>query len=187
MNATPRPARPPDERRPRALPPRRPTGGPHRTGQVLYRQPGLWVTTEWFVAAGRQFPVAELARLQTARGPNDPVTARAVGVTAAVLAGVGVVLGFTRDTSQVDPRTFLALGAAAFVPIVLSAIGQRFRPRSFELWGEYQGRMVLLFSTDDERQYGQVTRALMRAREMTRLGAVAEPVASTVPWLPRPR
>lgn len=155
--------------------------------QVLYRQPGLCVTTDRLIVGGKQFPIIELTHLRTARGPHDPLTARAVAVTAAVLAAVGVALGFTRDITQVGVRTFLVLGAAAFVPIVLAAIGQRFRPRSFELWGDYQGMTVLLISSDHERQYGQVTRALIRAQEMSRLGSVAEPVASTIPWLPPPR
>jgi hypothetical protein len=189
VNATPRPSRPPDERPPRPPQPPHPAdgrgaAGPRRAVQVLYRQPGLCVTTDRFIVGGKQFPITELTRLRTARGPHDPLTARAIAVSGAVLAGVGVALGFTRDINQVGVRTFLVLGAAAFVPIVLAAVVQRLRPRSFELWGDYQGMTVLLFSSDHEWQYGQVTRALIRAQEMSRLGSVAEPVASTIPWLP---
>jgi len=188
VNATPRQSRPPEEPRPRPQQPPQPAAkAPQRTVQVLYRQPGLCVTTDRLIVAGKQFPVTELSRLRTARGPHDPLTGRAVIVSGVVLAGVGMALGFTRDISHVGAPTFLALGAAAFVPVALAAIGDRLRPRPFELWGEYQGMTVLLFSSDHERQYGQVTRALMRAQEMSRLGAVTEPVASTVPWLPRPR
>lgn len=187
MNATPGASPPPEGRRPQTRPPALPNRAgpaPQRTLQVLYRQPGLCVTTDRFVVAGKQYPVTELTRLRTARGPHDSLTARTVVVTGAVLATVGMALGLTRDLSQVGPPAFLALGAAAAVPVLLAAVGQRLRPRSYELWGEYQGMTVLLFSTDHERQYGQVTRALVRAQEMSRLGAVAEPVASADPWLP---
>ncbi len=30
------------------------------------------------------------------------------------------------------------------------------RPRAYELWGDYRGMTVLLFSSDEEREYGQV-------------------------------
>lgn len=186
MNATRPPSRPPDERDrgfPRARPPAV-ADVPRRATQVLYRQPGIYVTSDWLIVAGQRFPIRELTRLQTARGPRDPVTARAILVTGTVVAAVGLALGFIRDIGQVGAGTWLALGAAAFVPIVIAVIGQRMRPRSYELWGQYQGRTVLLLSTDDERQYGQVTRALMRAQEMARLGGVRDPVASTIPWLP---
>lgn len=30
------------------------------------------------------------------------------------------------------------MGAAAFVPMLLGVVGNRTRPRVFELWGDYQ-------------------------------------------------
>ncbi|MEH1125424.1 DUF6232 family protein [Micromonospora sp. CPCC 206061] len=41
------------------------------------------------------------------------------------------------------------------------------RARRFELWARHQGTMVCLFSTCDERSFGQVKRALVRAMEQT--------------------
>lgn len=148
----------------------------------LYRQPGILVTGEAFVIAGRRFPIRDLSNLRTARGPQDRTTMRAVLVAVAVLAVVGVTLGATGDFARLDPAVYLALGAAAFVPIALVGIGRRLRPRPWELWGDFRGRTVMLFSSDDERQYGQVTRAIVRAQEAERMGALGEPVASIIPW-----
>ena len=52
----------------------------------------------------------------------------------------------------------------------------------WELWGDFRGMTVLLFSSDEERQYGQVTRAILRAQEAERMGGVEAPVASIIPW-----
>ena len=40
----------------------------------LYRQPGILVTNEAFVIAGRRFPIRDLSNLRTARGPQDRLT-----------------------------------------------------------------------------------------------------------------
>jgi hypothetical protein len=148
----------------------------------LYRQPGILVTTESFVVAGRRFPIRDLSNLRTARGARDRFTVRSVAVAGAVLAAVGLALAFTTDRGRVGPVVYLLLGAGAFVPIMLVMLGQRLRPRPYELWGDYRGVTVLLFSSDDERQYGQVTRALLRAQEAERLGGVTEPIASSYLW-----
>ncbi|SDX91326.1 hypothetical protein SAMN05444365_10146 [Micromonospora pattaloongensis] len=157
-----------------------------RKPALLYRQPGIRVTPEWFVVAERRFAVRELSNLQTVRGSRDRLTTRAVGATAVVLVVVGAALGF-RGLDHLSGATYLALAVAAFVPGALAWAGHRLRPRSYELWGYYHGLNTLLFSTDEERQYGQVTRALLRAQEVTRLGGIAEPIASSQVWVPRPR
>ena len=148
----------------------------------LYHQPGILVTSEAFVVAGRRFPIRDLSNLRTARGPHDRLTMRSVLVTGALLAVVGVAMSFTGALTRVGPAVFLFLGAAAFVPIALVSFGRRMRPRAYELWGDYRGMTVLLFSSDEQRQYGQVTRALLRAQEADRLGGVTRPVSSFYPW-----
>lgn len=151
----------------------------------LYRQPGILVTSEAFVVAGRRFPVRDLSNLRTARGPHDRLTMRSVLVTGAILGSVGVALSFSG--ARLSPMAFLLLGAAAFVPIALVSFGHRLRPRAYELWGDYRGMTVLLFSSDEEREYGQVTRALLRAQEADRMGGMSSPVsnvfsANLYPW-----
>lgn len=104
-----------------------------------------------------------------------------------MLFGIGVALGYTGGLQRLSATAYLTLGAAAFVPVLLAAVGHWLRPPAYELWGRYHGVMILLFSSDQERQFGQVTRALLRAREVARLGGVGEPVASAEPWRPTHR
>lgn len=154
----------------------------------FYRKPGVRVTSESFTVAGRHFPVVELTQLRTARGPHDPLTVRAVVVTGGVLAAIGIAFGYTGEFYRLNAATYLVVGAAAFLPVVLAFLGHRLRPPTYELWGRYRGEMMLLFSSDQERQFGQLTRALRRAQEVARYGGVAEPVVtSPPPWQPPPR
>ncbi|WP_246278101.1 DUF6232 family protein [Phytohabitans rumicis] len=140
------------------------------------------MTKDWFIVAGRRFPVGELRQLRTARGPHHQLTIRWVTVTAIVLGGIGITLGLTTELNRLSAQTYLALTAVAFVPFVVATLGHRLRPRAFELWGEFRGMTVLLFSSDEERQYGQVTRALVRAQEAARLGGIGDPVVSMNVW-----
>jgi hypothetical protein len=41
----------------------------------------------------------------------------------------------------------------------------RFRPRSFEIWAEYNGVVVRIYESADEKTFGHVCRALIRARD----------------------
>lgn len=185
MNATRHPLQPPGEPTFTFSAPARlgSRSGPARS-VTLYEEPGIHLTPEMLVIAGRQFPVAELSHLRTVRGPHHPIVVRSVVATGLVLVVIGVTASLTSHLHQLSPATYLALGTAAFVPVLIAAIGQRLRPRAFELWAQYQGQQVLVFSSDHERQYGQVTRALLRAREISRLGGMAEPIASIDPWRP---
>jgi hypothetical protein len=145
------------------------------------------VTHEVFEVAGRRYPVADLSGLHTVRGEHDRLTVRAVVLTGALLMAVGTALSVTRRPADLSALTYLALLVGAFVPLTLAMIGSRMRPRPFELWGRYQGTVLPLFVTDDERQYGQVTRALLRAVEARRLRPPVDPWASFEPWRPAPR
>lgn len=155
-------------------------------GPAFYRQPGICVTPDWFIVAGRRFAIGDLTELRAARGARDRLTGRAVAATAVVLAGIAMTIGFTRGLDEVSAAGYLALLVAAFIPVALAWVGDRFRPRPYELWGRHEGLLTLLFSTDEERQYGQVSRALMRAREMSRLAGLADPV-TIEPWVPDQR
>jgi hypothetical protein len=134
------------------------------------------------VVGERRYAISELSQLWIARGPRDPLTVRIVAVSGGVLAGIGVALGYTHALYRLSPPSYLILGAATLVPVLLATLGNRWRPPDYELWGRYQGTTILLYCSDDERQFGRVTRALLRAREAARHGGVNEAVAATSPW-----
>ncbi|MEU8262388.1 DUF6232 family protein [Micromonospora sp. NPDC048999] len=164
----------------------RPPRSPRATAPtLLYARPGIVVTSERFNVGRNSWRVAELTQLWTARGPHDRLALRVVVVTAALIGTVGVLLGFTGGLQRLTATAYLALGAVGLLPLLLVAIGDRWRPPAYELWGRHQGAEVLLFSSDDQRQFGQVARALRRAREGARQGGWADPQASADPWWPR--
>ncbi|MEV6369468.1 DUF6232 family protein [Micromonospora musae] len=151
---------------------------------LLYARPGIVVTIDRFTVGRNTYRVAHLTHLRSTRGPHDRIAVRAVATSGAMIGGVGLLLGFTGGLQRLTASAYLIFGAVLLVPALLATVGDRWRPPAYELWGVYQGEEVLLFSADDERQFGQVTRALLRAREMNRYGGWNEPLASADPWRP---
>jgi hypothetical protein len=154
---------------------------------ALLHQPGIRVSGRWFIVGSRRYDVTELSHLRTVRGPHDPLTIRAVITAGVVLAAIGAVMAASSASRPIKLSAIPALGAALLVPVVLAWVGHRLRPRPFELWAEYRGMTVQLFYSDSEREYGQVCRALVRAREMARLGPARDPWPSLDPWGSIPR
>ena len=70
------------------------------------------------------------------------------------------------------------------LPAALALVGDRWRPTAVRAVGAVPGRGGAAVQRDDERQFGQVTRALLRAREVNRYGGFADPPASADPWRP---
>ncbi|MFD6610787.1 DUF6232 family protein [Micromonospora chalcea] len=153
------------------------------TPKLLYARPGIVVTAERFTVGRNTWSVAEITQVRTDRGPHDRLAIRAVVVSAAMIAAVGVLLGFTGGLHRLTAGAYLLLGGVGLVPLLLVLIGDRWRPPAHELWGRVRGTEVLLFSSDDERQFGQVSRALRRAREAARMGGWADPPPAE-PWRP---
>ncbi|MFV2102726.1 DUF6232 family protein [Micromonospora sp. LOL_024] len=165
--------------------PPRPPRGAGREPTLLYARPGIIVTVDRFTVGRTSWRVAELTHLQSTRGPHDRVATRAVLVTVTVIGGVGLLLGFTGGLQRLTAGAYLILGAVFLVPVLLAVAGDRWRPPAYELWGRVAGSDELLFSSDDERQFGQVSRALRRAREMNSYGAWEDPLTVARPWRPR--
>jgi Family of unknown function (DUF6232) len=156
-------------------------------GEPLLRRPGIWVNGRWFIVGSRRYDVTELSHLRTVRGRHDPLTIRAVITTGVVLAAICAVMVASSASRPMKLSAVPALGAALLVPVVLAWVGHRLRPRSYELWAEYRGVTTQLFYSDSEREYGQVCRALVRAREMARLGPAGDPWPNLDPWGSIPR
>ncbi|WP_433529608.1 DUF6232 family protein [Micromonospora sp. CA-263727] len=166
-------------------PPRSPRGTAGNGPTLLYARPGIVVTVDRFTVGRSSWRVAELTHLHTTRGPHDRVATRAVLVSTVVIGGTGLLLGFTGGLQRLTAGAYLLLGAVFLVPVLLAAAGDRWRPPAYELWGQRGGVEELLFSSDDEHQFGQVTRAVRRAREMNSYGGWEDPLATADPWRPR--
>jgi hypothetical protein len=141
----------------------------------------------WFVIGGRRYDLTELSHLRTVRGPHDSPTIKAMVTLGVILAALVGVMVASRADTPIQLSAVPALGAALLLPLVLASVGYRMRPRPFELWAEYRGLTVQLFYSESEREYNQVCRALVRAREMARLGPSVNSWASLDPWSSMPR
>jgi hypothetical protein len=71
----------------------------------------------------------------------------------------------TRITTQVFEFAGQRYPVADLGEIRRVVLNSRLRNRLFELWAQFDGRTVRLFYCHNEREFGQVCRALVRARE----------------------
>lgn len=126
----------------------------------------ILVTTNWCISDGVQYPIAGLHRLGQRRGDRDALHLPAIaglGLVLAVLALVVVAIArrWTAELGAALAAAVAATAAATFLPSALASVLRR----PYEIWAEYEGRPVCLFVTFDKEQFGQVSRALLRARE----------------------
>jgi hypothetical protein len=141
--------------------------------RTYLRQSGLQITGRWFITDVQRYDVSELDALWTVRGAHHPMVAT-IGVGAGA-AAVVIVVGASFLSDQ--PVVWLAAAVSALVPVGLAIVYWRWHPRPYELWAEYRGRQVRLFGCADEKTYGHVCRALIRAREAQPPG---QPMDATV-------
>ncbi|WP_213453414.1 DUF6232 family protein [Rhizomonospora bruguierae] len=140
----------------------------------------------WLIVADRRFAITELSRLRTARGPRDPLTMRSLALSVVLAGAVGTVLASAAPEPPAA-TTIVAASAIVLVPLAMAFVGHRLRPRRYELWADYRGMATRLLVSDSERQYNQICRALVRAREQARLGPAYDPWPSLDPWNSIPR
>jgi hypothetical protein len=152
VNITRGTTRIPEERGVRSTPPVR---------RLYYRSAAAAVTEHWFVTPDRRYVVAQLEQVRITRGAYDPVAVGAAGAATAVVAAVGVSL------SQLSPMAWPAMIAFALTAVTVAGVTWRLRPRPFEIWAEYRGVVVRLFQSTDEKTFGHVCRALIRALEFS--------------------
>jgi hypothetical protein len=131
---------------------------PERT---YYERAGVHVSERWFATPHGRYAISELSRLRAGRGARSPA-ARLAGVLAVLLVGVAVT-GFAANYRT--PLTGMGIAAVALAAAGLAAALRGLERRPYELWAGIHGGTVLLYWSFDEKEYGHVTRALIRARE----------------------
>jgi hypothetical protein len=111
---------------------------------------------------GRSYDLGALTNVWSAR------SAVGVGVKVwlATLAAEVVLVGPIASVAPSSLMVFWSFtGVLSVLPWLLAWLCMRHWPSRYELWARYGGRSVIMFSTTDERQFGQVARALRRAIE----------------------
>jgi hypothetical protein len=134
--------------------------------RVFYRGPGAVITSDTITVArstSTSFALADLSDLHLVvqRAGAEPRGGRAMGVSALVGGVVTVpVMG------PVSPAlTVAVVGALLLCAFVCLRIDP---PTHHELVGTYCGRRVVVFASDDRREFGQVCRGVQRAMERQR-------------------
>jgi hypothetical protein len=126
---------------------------------TFYRWHDVMITDRLLVVGHREYLLSGLSDIQIGRGPLDR-TARLLAIVTGT-AAVGIV--FIAWRLNADGW----FGAGALLAAMGCGLGYRLRtrPREHELHAEYQGGMVLLLTEPDTLRFGQICRALNRARE----------------------
>jgi hypothetical protein len=126
----------------------------------FYQHKDVIVTNQYVVARGYRYETAGLAELMTAKGAPHP--GLVVGMVIAVAeAGLLVPLvNFLRT-----PLAWLLALSALAVPCAVALVCARRWPPQYELLARYRGRQVTVYACRDEREFGQVSRAVQRAVE----------------------
>lgn len=131
---------------------------PERT---YYQRAGVHVSERWFATPHGRYAISGLSRLRAGRGARSPA-AHLAGALAVLLAGVAVV-GFMANYRT--PLTGIGIAGVALAAAGLMAALRGLQRRPYQLWADHRGGTVLLYWSFDEKEYGHVTRALIRARE----------------------
>jgi hypothetical protein len=134
--------------------------------RVFYRGPRALITRDAITvrsSTSHRYVLAELSDfyLVAQQGAGGAGGSRTMGVSA--LVGGIVVVPVMGPVSVV--LTTVVVTALLLCAFVCLRIGP---PPHHELVATYRGRRVVVFSSDDQREFGQVCRGIQRAREQQR-------------------
>lgn len=126
----------------------------------------ICVTERWCVVDGSPYAMDELTLLGVTRGSRrTPPAPKMAGMIAVAGAVVFTVVAISSGwTAELWPAVAVAVAGTAAITMLPAVLTTALR-RPYEIWAEYHGVDVRLFVTADPEQYGQVARALVRARE----------------------
>jgi hypothetical protein len=133
---------------------------PKRTVVWYYRDGEVAVTNRFFHRGPDRYAVAELSELGLARGPAHPSVVISSVIAVAQAPIVVPMVMFLRS-----PVAFVLGAFLLIVPCCVALVCARRWPPSQQLLARFRGRDLMLFSSADEREFGQVSRALRRAVE----------------------
>jgi len=139
-------------------------GSARRPAELFYyRQLGIIVTGRSLWAGGYRYEIADLVELTRTRGSVHAGTVAALAIAVCEAGTVAPLAGVLGGTVAWALTT-----VALSVPCLIGAGCARRWPAQFELQARYRGRVVTLFATRDEREFGRISRAIQRATEAVR-------------------
>jgi Family of unknown function (DUF6232) len=130
------------------------------TSIAYYHRNGVVVTNKYLTSGAYRYEVGELTDLRQARGSTHPGVVVGLVIGVAEAAFVAPFVGLFHK-----PVAWLAAVLALAIPCLVGVFCARRWPAQYELLADYRGRQVVVFTTRDEREFGQVARAVRRAIE----------------------
>lgn len=124
---------------------------------------GVLVTDSWFCADRHRFAVSGLDEIWERNGAIQPGRRAALEVIWAEAALVMVAVGVLAVAIGPSWWLFALAGLNLGFSLGLMALSSLRWPRPRELWGTYQGRPTLLFSSPEKVEFHKVCRATRRA------------------------
>jgi hypothetical protein len=134
------------------------------SGRIYYPGPGIVVTRAYIETTEGRYPIRDLII-------EDPCYFYAYPArTVAIYCGAVEVLLAAVVAAVIGSAALLCLAGAVLGAGVAGAalIDNRRNPRRMELAAWHQGDRVMLFTSDNRRQFEQVRRAVVRAMEANR-------------------
>jgi hypothetical protein len=144
--------------------------------RMYYQRGGIVVTDQHLTVDGERFNIAELSNVWMCRSPQ-----RSAAFVAAPV--VMVVLEIAASLWNAGWQVAAGFASVALVSSVIAATVWSRKRRRYELWATCRGNDVRLLTIADAKTYGQLCRALIRARE-ARETASARDRSETVSQLP---
>jgi hypothetical protein len=133
---------------------------PRRRTTLYYHAHGVVITSRQMSVNGERYEIAELIDIIQSRGARHPGT-----VVGLIIAGVEAVIVAPLLGVVHAPVVWLLGGVALVIPCAVGLVCAQRWPAQYELIAWYRGQQRTLFATRDAREFGQVCRALRRARE----------------------
>ena len=149
---------------------------------TYYDDRSVRVTSETLRVGDRAYPLRGLTRVWQQRGARRWGSLAGRGALGVALIGplavaaIGILLAFRLDTSTTT--TIAIVGGSVLVGLATGPIADLLFERldrsyarglhDLQLWADVRGRPVLLLHTHDALRFGQICRALQRARELPR-------------------
>jgi hypothetical protein len=132
--------------------------GPH--DQVYYPGPGVIITRYCIHTNGSWLRLADVSRFRADRGSGD-IAIVASGAAALVITFLSWALTMAYQTTQ--DRIVIGVATATVIALLGVTAWIALSRRSYRLWVQHHGSVVLLLSTRDRHQYEAVSRAIRRA------------------------
>jgi uncharacterized protein DUF6232 len=142
---------------------------PRPVTRVYYNHNGVLITGRYF-AAGVKLQLADLSDLSRGRGPRHAGVS--IGLSIAVFDGITITAVIATTQALI---AFVIAPVLLLAPCLIALYCDARWPAEFHLLAVHHGNRMLLYRTTNAREFGQLTRALIRALEAIHSSRFTDP------------